>query len=445
MRSERALAMALAALAMALRAAHAVVIEVPSNDGAHYLAMAEEFASGDGFYWGIALRCVLHPGSAFPTAVLVALGLESFVASRLVAVLCAGLTTLALFGAARALPGTRGAAALATLLFVTSQAAIRLVGEAYSEPVFQLLTTLAVLATLRGRTRLAGAAIGTSFWVRPEGLAFLPLLLLGRRWLTGVLFAAVVAAGLPVLRWLILQHFTLTPLLGFMGPMGPLGEPDLLHMALHAGRNLLALPVAAVSTLDALVMPLALIGLWRLRNGAPRRALACSAALAIGWCAMVAFQVKPRFFLSQWPLLLPLAALACAFRPATGLALAAVAVNLAAVTSDLVRPPRAEMRAEILLGHALRAEHLRGPGLVTDLPRVAWAAGCHPPQPLVWGPENLRELLLSEKSEVAVLGGLREGRRELMEQLSALWQPVPLPSEVQAADPGRLLLFRRRP
>ncbi len=76
----------LAALALLVRLLHVLVAPLPSNDGAHYLAMAEALARGDG---GTAFEAIFHPGWPLVLTPFVWLGVPAYLASELLSSLLA--------------------------------------------------------------------------------------------------------------------------------------------------------------------------------------------------------------------------------------------------------------------------------------------------------------------------------------------------------------------
>jgi hypothetical protein len=216
----------------------------------------------------------------------------------------------------------------------------------------------------------------------------------------------------------------------------------------HLARNVAEIPVDALPALDWIGVPLAAIGLALLFARRRHTAVVLLASLLLGWLVMILFQVKPRFFLSQAPLLLPLGAIALPrlgridLRPLLALALAVAAFRIG---HDMVQPPRIEKIAERRIGEWLHRRGIAQGELVTDLPRIAFYAGLHPPPPADYGTEDLRRLLLASAARIAVLGAKHAGRRELLEELSGQWQGLPLPPDVAGlAGVDRLVYCVRR-
>lgn len=429
----------LVGIAVLLRIAHAAVVTMPSNDGAHYLAMAREIAAWD---WHAVFGCVFHPGSALLPAVLVRAGCEPFVAARVVAVALSGLTTWVLWCTARRV-AERGPALLAVALFACGTDPVRLVGEAYSEPTYLLCAAVAVAAAMGGRPLAAGLAVGAAFWTRPEGLALAPLLLLVPARTVAFGAAALVVAALPVARWCATGTFALTTKLGFMAPMGPFGESGLGAGLAHFGRNLLEVPMDALFHPTGPAIALGCLGAILLLRTRRPLGLAFVGVLALGIAAMTVLQVKPRFFLSHLAVLVPATASVLRGHLATTTAVLALLANLAFVGRDLVDPPRTETYGEHVLGQALLTEHVRPEDLVTDLPRVAFAAGIHPPQPIEWTAEKLRASVAARRAHFVVLGRKRDGREELMQEFSGSYLPVDIAGLVSVRDGRERLGFWR--
>lgn len=415
---------------------------MPSTDGPLYLWMAQAFARGQ---FAAGLDCVFHPGWSLLLAPLVALGLDSFLAAKLLGALCGGCTAVLLWRIAhRWVAGWPAVGA--ALLFAGSFHAVRLPGDAYSESAYLVLVSLGLWLVLGQRPVGGGLAFGIAFWVRPEALCLWPLLWARpadrRRLWTAVSVATLGAMLYPALRFLALGELAATPKLGFMRPMGPLGADSLGSVATGLLRNAGRVPLAAMPALDWIGFPLGLAGLWLLQRANRRAARACLLALVLGWLAMIAFQVKPRFFLSQMPLLLPLAALT--LRWAWPVVIVALGISLFRIGRDVREPPRVEKHAERELGRWLARRGVRAGELVTDLPRVAFYAGLRPPPPAIWTPARIDALLRGAAARWACLAAKRAGRRDLLERRVA-WRPTPLPDTVRSLlGADRLLLARRR-
>ncbi|MAE75368.1 MAG: hypothetical protein CMJ85_00675 [Planctomycetes bacterium] len=406
----------LAAVAGGLRLAQAWRVPVPSTDGASYLWIAEALARGD-FVAG--LDHVFHPGAPLAWAPLIAVGVDAHLAAKLVGVVCGAVAAVFVWLAARGISDDRKGL-WAALLFAGCFLAVRLPADAYSEAVYLVPAAAAVCFAVRGRVTAIGLAAGIAFWVRPEALCLVPLVFVRgvRRGTLGVFVLVAVAAVYPLARWLFVGELDLTPKADFMASMGPLAAPDVAGVLLGLGHNLLRVPLEAIPALDWVVFPLGLAGLLvGQRRQTPlthqaRMPRLVLAALVLGWLAMIPFQVKPRFFLSQAPLLLPFAPLA--FRHARWLLFAGLALSLWRTGSDIVRPPRTEKRAERVTGEQLAERGIEQGQLATDLPRIAYYAGLRPPLPVVWTPLMLTDRLDDPAVRWVVFGALHEGRRALL-------------------------------
>ncbi|PIE23304.1 MAG: hypothetical protein CSA62_07865 [Planctomycetota bacterium] len=328
------------------------------------------------------------------------------------------------------------------LLLIAAPTAVRFAAEAYAEPLFLLLIAGFVVLWASERMLAGALLLGLAYWVRPEAAALGALLLgLSRRRVLASLLAICVALGEPVLRWIATGDFTLTPLLGFYG-LDFVDQQPLLE-------RLLAWPEAALRGTDLLWMPFALFGLLLCRRQLPGGAWRLGLAFALLQLAQLSFQVKPRFFQSQLPLLVLLAA--CFLREFSRSRFVrslcwAVAIGASVLSvRDLWKPPRSDKLVELMLGESLREESLLPGELLTDMPRVAWAAGVPPPPPAEWTVQRLRPLLAQERVRVVVFGAKREGRRQLATEFAQIFRAVSLPPELRKRNSSdRLLLLRRR-
>ena len=267
-----------------------------------------------------------------------------------------------------------------------------------------------------------------------RSLAFL-LLGLRRPW------CALGAAG-PALLYLgarawLLSEATLSPKIGFMWGLGPLGARQPLEagaaLAGALGRALLL----GFEALGPFPWLLSLAGLGVLLRGKPTRppgAGALLAALLLAWLGMALFQVKRRFLVDWSPLLLAPGALAWAAVPGRarrplGLLLLLV---LAGDLWRLAPPRKADREAEAALGRWLSGRLGPGETIATDMPRVAYYAGRTPPPPRVLEVEELAAACAAPGTLYLVLGT----RRELLEAFGPPppWRPLPLPEELARGD-----------
>ncbi len=446
--------------AFLLRLVHAFGIAVPSNDGAQYLWMSESFARGE---FSAGLNSVFPPGASLLHSLLMQPGLDSFSAARFDGALLGGLWVVLLYRVCLRLADARAALLVAGLATV-SFPGVRLVAEVYSEPLYMVWISAALLSLLYGKLRLSACFLGSAYWIRPEALTLLPLLLWpgwrGVQRAQALLVALAVAFSLLALRLVLLGSEALTPKLALMVPFGPLGAVDLPGFLSLFAANLIRLPLTGLGALDGVGLGLGLVGLALLRSSErPRSRLFC-AVLILGWLAMSLFQVKPRFFLSQAPLLLPLAAFALyrlrqlslgdrgaylASRLCTVLILLASLLAAARVGGDLLSPPREDRLSELALGHHLSTRMVAADQLVTDLPRVTWAAGRQPAPPTIWTAARLRMAIRKVGPRYLVLGRKRPAYAELRPELDQGFRELPLPRDVSRSNGAdRLILFVRR-
>ncbi|MCU0725957.1 MAG: glycosyltransferase family 39 protein [Planctomycetes bacterium] len=190
----------------------------PAEDGRGYFEIAGNLAAGRGFVLDrtfprgdgdvhLSLRSPRPPLWPAALAGVRLLG-GGPAAGRVLAAACGALSVLALWlFARRLLP--RGPAAAVALAFAVWPAHLFACSDLYSEPLFMLLTLLALLALQGGGGLPAGALLGLAVLARPAGLALLaPLALFvllapvfaGRR---GRALAALLVAAVAVpLPWL---------------------------------------------------------------------------------------------------------------------------------------------------------------------------------------------------------------------------------------------------
>ncbi|HHI79255.1 MAG TPA: hypothetical protein ENK02_04695 [Planctomycetes bacterium] len=436
-------------LGAGLRLWQALCIWVPSNDGASYLSMVQDFAHGE-FSRGFGY--VFPPGTGIVVAPLSALLGDSLLAFSLMGSLAAFFGILALGKAAGRWLNPR-AGLMAGLLLSLLSLSVRSVGEAYSESFFVPLLCALLYFQSKGRTMLAGICLGLGFWFRPEGLAMFPLLLApsakeeragGCPWKPMTL-ALALALLLPLAR--LAWGLPLFPKFELMRPMGPLGEEGFQGVLLALGANLLKVPGAALEGLDFGLPLLVVPGGLLLFKRSPGLAKALFLAIVLATAAQLLFQVKARFFVDQAPLWILAGTSVLLLQRGVGmlLCLLALLVSGIRVGHDLLQPPRLDKRPELVLGAKLREAGLKQGELLTDMPRVAWAAGLVPPPPLVWTPAKLRAAMKANRPRYIALGARREGRLSFAREISEIYAPSPLPEELSGREGAkRLLLLVRR-
>jgi len=264
-----------------------------SVDSAFYIGVANELAAGNGLRvpWGTAEPTPLGTrwGPLMP-AVLAAIsrfGVDPVHAARWVNAICLSLTGLVCGIAVLRATGSIGLSVFVTLVLATSQSMLAIFSMAWSEPIFIVLATLAMVllaAHLKTKRRivLSGAVIAilAACLTRFAGAslilaAFGCLLLRPARW--GIRF---IAAGCIVLLSLL--------------PMTPGGPNWLSWMVIHLGGKTLdsnhapLLEVLRVNEgLDVLTMWLWPWGLdaFRPRSAAAQMIPAGLLFAALGWSA----------------------------------------------------------------------------------------------------------------------------------------------------------------
>jgi 4-amino-4-deoxy-L-arabinose transferase-like glycosyltransferase len=180
------LALALAALAFALRVFLLRSLPVIDADGVIYVTLAQQLRAG-----GSPFHPLFHP--LYPLAIALAAPLvgDWELGARLVSAFFGALAVLPAYALARALLGVE-AARLAAVLTVVQPALVRAGTAAMSEAVYAFVVACGVLAAWRalaaGQRRLlvpAGLLFGLAYLARPEGALYLAGLLV----VTGVLAA----------------------------------------------------------------------------------------------------------------------------------------------------------------------------------------------------------------------------------------------------------------
>jgi len=167
----------LAGVALAVRAAAALLDPVPPRDG---IALAETVRAAAGGSFRALLEAPHPPLAALLAAPFAALGLDPVAALSVVAVFCGGAAAFALHAIARRM-FDEDAANGAVLLYAVTPPLVRLGSTALGEPVLFLLGVLSVDAAVRALRHwrpardaaCAGLLGGAAFLARPEGLALL--------------------------------------------------------------------------------------------------------------------------------------------------------------------------------------------------------------------------------------------------------------------------------
>lgn len=413
------------------------LLQVPSEDGISYLALASRFARGE---WHEALASVFPPGFPLLCAPLVAAGLDVEVAAVSVGAAC---LVAALWPLAQAAERLRaGAGGIAPWLVFASPLLPRLAAEVYSEPPFVLATALAAACGLRQRWWSLGVWSGVAFWIRPEGLLLAVAFGIARprvAW-RALLPAAGFVFGLAALRAAAGHAFEPLPLLAFHDARDDL--PDRGAWL----TNLARVPIVFVEGLGAVAL-VSLVGIVRGRatGSGGHRALGWSVALQV--LAVCSFVARKRFFVSAF---VPVALLAAAElanwpRRARWVALLlCLGIGLAAVVPGGDGVDRAvEPELGRHLGHLLRP----GGTVFADLPRVVYYAGCEPPPPRHFDAGQFAALATRDAVQFVVVStaSKRDSSREVLPALAAAFAPFPLPEPLAGRCAARgLVVFARR-
>lgn len=447
----------LLAIACAVRVLVALRTEIPSRDAAHYLWMAERVAGGD---LAGAFQTVFHPLYALLVGGLLAVWpMDPVAAGQWIACSTAALAVVPLHTLTLRAFGARAALA-AGLLYALGVWFARHPADCLSEGLFFLLVGCAVkrLVDERGSAVAAGILTGLAYGTRPEGAA---LLLAGAPWLClrGEKGRAVrfVLAALPVLllwplgwEWLG-DGFTLTPKAAFNWAVGAGDEED--GGAAHYLDHLLRVPLALWEAVGYVALPLAVLGVARLRPRL-RDPTALLLALVLLQCAVVPLlRSNIRFLAGYGILVLPLAGVGFAFlseRLASAgwqrLARPHWLVVLLAFTPDLVRLPQRRGHERIVereLGRWLGARLEPGESIATDMPRLEYFAGLRPGPPR---PVPAAEILEACKRAATRYAVVVQGRTPVTRhQLLGLgFSEVGLPPELATLAAERTLLVQER-
>jgi hypothetical protein len=402
----------LAALVRGLVAARTAVLD---RDSVTYLWMAQEAAAGR---IEAAFSTVFHPLYPLLVAPVVPLIGDVEVAGQLVACACGAFAVLPLYALARRIAGDTAAIA-AGALYALGIWFARHPADALSEGPFYLFAAAALAALARDRPRafVAGGLAGLAYGARPEGAA---LLLLGAPWLWSrgarapalrFVVVGIASASVWPLGWALLgEGFTLTPKAAFNYAVG-VGDPGSDALA-HYLTHLLRVPGALFEAIGYVALPLALLGVARLRPRWRDPAALALALVALQVAVVPLLRSNIRFLSGYGMLLLPFAGAAIAAllpRVRRWPLPAQLALAFTVVAGDLVRLPqtrRAERRIERELGEHLRGLLAPGEGIATDMPRLAFHAGLRPPEPRPIPPAEV--LALAEQPAtrfVAVVAG----------------------------------------
>jgi len=321
------LALAVAAVAFAIRLLVAEYLPVIHPDGVAYVAIARQFQST-----GSPFDPMFHP--IYPICIALAQPVvgDWEAAGRLVSALFGALVIVPSFVLARGIVG-RQAALLSAVFIAVHPRLVQNSASVLCEATYTLLLVSGVLAARRGlvagpRTLIAfaGLCLGLAYLVRPEGALYLVgliavalfMIATGRDRAAALLpwvgaavlvFAAVVAPYV----WYLSEawgHFTLSGKIDHNLPLatGAAGAPSPLPIRILENVLLFqkyAVPDLLPWILLLLVLP-GLLARARTSGWLGRDAILLAAALPP--FASLAFHVEPRIFLPILPFVLPFAA-----------------------------------------------------------------------------------------------------------------------------------------
>jgi 4-amino-4-deoxy-L-arabinose transferase-like glycosyltransferase len=321
------LALAVAAIALAIRVLVAEFLPVIQPDGVVYLTVAKQFQTT-----GSPFDPLFHP--LYPICIALAQPLvgDWEMSGRLVSAFFGALVILPAFALARGIVG-RQAALLAAVFIAVHPRLVQNSASVLCEATYTFLLVSGVLAARRGLVSgpralipFGGLCLGLSYLVRPEGVLYLVGLVLvalfmivtGRDraaailpWVgaTVLVFAVVVA---PYVWYLaeVWGHVTLSGKIDHNLPLSTGAATAPSPLPLRILENLLlfqkyAVPDLLPWVLLLLVLP-GLLARGRTTGWLGRDGLLLAAALPP--FASLAFHVEPRIFLPILPFILPFAA-----------------------------------------------------------------------------------------------------------------------------------------
>ena len=320
-------AIAVAALALAIRALVADFLPVIQPDGVVYVAVAKQFqATGSPF------DPLFHPLYPMCIALVQPLIGDWETAGRLVSVFFGALVILPAFALARSIVG-REAALLSAVFIAVHPRLVQNSASVLCEATYTFVLVCGVLAARRGLVTgpkalipFAGLCLGLAYLVRPEGALYLVglvvvvlfMIVTGREraaavlpWLgAAVLVFAVVVA--PYVWYLaeVWGHVTLSGKIDHNLPLSTGTAPGPSPLPMRVLENVLLFQKYAVpDLLPWILLLLVLPGV--LARGRTTGWLGRDAVLLIAALppfASLAFHVEPRIFLPILPFILPFAA-----------------------------------------------------------------------------------------------------------------------------------------
>lgn len=456
---------AVVTLAGLVRAAVALRTAVPARDAEAYLWMADQIADGG---WGAAFATVFHPLYSVLIAALLWVApdaVSTVCAGQLVSCACATLATWPLVTAARRLTGSEFAALACGVFYAVGIWFVRHPADCLSEGPFFLCVALfarvladspvATPARLRHGV-LLGVLAGIAFGLRPEGAA---LGLLAAPWFAmrrafaaaaGVALGGLALAAPFVIGWSAHHDaLTLTPKLAFNLAQG-VAHPDHEPVAHYFG-NLLRMGTTAFEAIGFAALPLAIVGVARLRPALRAPHTVLLGAFVLQCLVAPALRNNIRFYAGFGILVLPYAGLGAAWlfdRLGARPRWVQVAVGVLLIGGDLARIPAARRADRVVLievGEFVRPRLEPGDRLVTEMPRLAYFAGQPPPPPRPISRADLLGWATEPGARVAcVLPARSDVTAADFAALGFVPVALPAPLAALAADRGMLVLERPR-
>ncbi len=427
-------ALPLAALVLVAFAWRLVLVArtpVPSEDGVNYLWMAEQFARGD---FTTPLSEVFPPLLALLMAPLAHLPWGGQVVLALLGALA--VVPIARLSAIVVGPEQRRAYLVAALLAALSGLPARYCAEVYTEPVFALAIASAAVAGMRGRFWQCGVWAGAAFWLRSEAL-LLPLafcVFAPRHAWRSMVVVGVAVALLGLWRHVAGLPFDALPKLDFNWEKANVGGDDTAWSMLG---DLAQLPGAWFEAFGV-AGALALLGFVTARGQRGARPLLLTLLLAL--IVIVAFTVRRRFLVAWWPLIVPFAVLGLwRLRPRWRNALLAAAVALSLFVGLRTTDPNRLAEREVA-GY-VRAQLRPGERFVTDLTRVLYFAGQRPLPPRHLTADELIAAARAPSVRFLVLGSRRATTPAVVASLPE-FTLLPVPASITARG---IDVYARRP
>lgn len=468
-RTSRSPVIACFVLALAVRAAVAMRVYIPGRDGATYLWMGEQIASGN---FAVSFETVFPPVYPWTIAIVLWLcpGIDPVIAGQIAS---GGLGAAAVFPlwAVTERLFDRSCALVTCLFYALGTWFARHPADCMTEGPFYLWVALVALLLIRGTKTLGtigiGLLIGLAFGTRPEGAGLavigIPWLWLRDKQQAIVLALAAGAFGMctPIGYAIWGEGFTLTPKATFMWPHGA-GRDDGGGILFYLD-NLWRVPGHAFEGIGFVATALAVVGVVTRRERRLRDGTSLLLGLFLLQVAIIPLARSTLRFVSGYGMLMlafsgkGLRWIQARWWPKPTWARAALV--LLAFAPDLVRipsPQREDKTIERDLAHHLRERMNEGDLVVSaehresssyDLPfsmcRIEYFVGMEPSPPRPLSLDEVRQMALDPRTKFGLLGGEDTGITAA--DLIALgYRPYALPRDLaERATKRRIAVFER--